>query len=295
MHMHISYALIRKSCQRNWACGCVSTTSCATQILSSSIHTATPSAILSITSVFTASLVLALPESHTASPQSPVLPPSPQKPTLGAKLGALFSLRRPARRHTAPTHSGHTRRALESLAGGVGMVEDPDPTSNNNQSKPTHTVPTSSVPPTTPPTTNDPLVPPSDTMISESHPPYTRSHPDSNPPTKANLKAWWNHFTFAQKAKREGEAFSAYRGAFVAFFTLSFLSFTLAADLLSSAVLLRSGQRPSSRFWETIEGKLKPRQRADLYRKLKWRVVRLGVHPRRGGQVVRPCFSLFYS
>ena len=219
MHMHTSYALIRKSCQRNWACGCVSTTSCATQILSSSIHTATPSAILSINSVFTASLVLALPESHTASPQSPVLPPSPQKPTLGAKLGALFSLRRPARRHTAPTHSGHTRRALESLAGGVGMVEDPDPTSNNNQSKPTHTVPTSSVPPTTPPTTNDP---PSDTMISESHPPYTRSHPDSNPPTKANLKAWWNHFTFTQKAKREGEAFSAYRGAFVAFFTSVF-------------------------------------------------------------------------
>ncbi|KIK10036.1 hypothetical protein K443DRAFT_80815 [Laccaria amethystina LaAM-08-1] len=91
------------------------------------------------------------------------------------------------------------------------MVEDPDPTSNNNQSKPIHTAPTNSVPPTTPPTTNDSLAPLSDAMISEPHSPYTRSHADPNPPTKANLKAWWNHFTFAQKAKREGDALSAYR------------------------------------------------------------------------------------
>lgn len=100
------------------------------------------------------------------------------------------------------------------------MVEDPDPTSNNNQSKPTHTAPTSSVPPTTPPTNNS-LVPLSDTMISESHPPYTRSRADPNPPTKASLKAWWNHFTFAQKVKRGSEAASRYRSAFFAFFTLS--------------------------------------------------------------------------
>lgn len=200
-------------------CGCVSTTSCA--LYSHPLYTATPSAILTIPSLSTTSLVLALPETHTASPQSPILPPSPQKPTLGSKLSALFSLKRPARRHTAPTHPGHTRREVESSAGGVGVVEDPDPTSNNNQSKPTHTAPTYFVPPTAPPTTNDSLGPLSDTMISESHPPYTRSH-DPNPPTKASLKAWWNHFTFAQKAKREGEALSAYRSAFFAFFTLSF-------------------------------------------------------------------------
>ncbi|KAF9467979.1 Rho GTPase activation protein [Collybia nuda] len=28
----------------------------------------------------------------------------------------------------------------------------------------------------------------------------------NTPPTKANLKAWWNHFTFTQRAKRENEA-----------------------------------------------------------------------------------------
>lgn len=36
----------------------------------------------------------------------------------------------------------------------------------------------------------------------------TPMHADSSntPPTKANLKAWWNHFTFAQRAKKESEA-----------------------------------------------------------------------------------------
>ncbi|KAG5646981.1 hypothetical protein DXG03_001704 [Asterophora parasitica] len=30
---------------------------------------------------------------------------------------------------------------------------------------------------------------------------------DSNPPpTKASLKAWWSHFTFVQKAKKDSEA-----------------------------------------------------------------------------------------
>jgi hypothetical protein len=30
--------------------------------------------------------------------------------------------------------------------------------------------------------------------------------PDSPPPpTKASLKTWWNHFNFAQKAKKEAE------------------------------------------------------------------------------------------
>jgi hypothetical protein len=29
--------------------------------------------------------------------------------------------------------------------------------------------------------------------------------PSLVPPTKANLKAWWNHFTFAQKLKKETE------------------------------------------------------------------------------------------
>jgi hypothetical protein len=32
-------------------------------------------------------------------------------------------------------------------------------------------------------------------------------HPynSTTPPTKASLKAWWNHFTFNQKAKKESE------------------------------------------------------------------------------------------
>ncbi len=30
--------------------------------------------------------------------------------------------------------------------------------------------------------------------------------PAAQPPTKANLKAWWNQFTFVQKVKKESEA-----------------------------------------------------------------------------------------
>ena len=29
--------------------------------------------------------------------------------------------------------------------------------------------------------------------------------PSQQPPTKANLKAWWNHFTFVQKVKKESD------------------------------------------------------------------------------------------
>jgi hypothetical protein len=101
-------------------------------------------------------------------------------------------------------------------------------------------------------------------------------------------------FYFCPKGEKGGRGPVCLSKCVFRVFHALFLSFTLAADLLTSAVLLRSGQRPSSRFWETIEGKLKPRQRADLHRKLKWRVVRLGIHPRRGGQMVRPCFSHFY-
>ncbi|KZT29820.1 Rho GTPase activation protein [Neolentinus lepideus HHB14362 ss-1] len=31
------------------------------------------------------------------------------------------------------------------------------------------------------------------------------AEPELSPPSKANLKAWWNHFTFAQKVKREAD------------------------------------------------------------------------------------------
>ena len=33
---------------------------------------------------------------------------------------------------------------------------------------------------------------------------YSEPNPPQ-PPTKASLKTWWNHFTFAQKAKREAD------------------------------------------------------------------------------------------
>jgi GTPase-activating protein SAC7 len=33
---------------------------------------------------------------------------------------------------------------------------------------------------------------------------------DAAPPTKASLKAWWNHFTFAQRARKDAEAHGHY-------------------------------------------------------------------------------------
>ncbi|KIM84162.1 hypothetical protein PILCRDRAFT_818484 [Piloderma croceum F 1598] len=50
---------------------------------------------------------------------------------------------------------------------------------------------------------------------SQPHTPPSTEHPDRStsmqseslsPPTKQNLKAWWNHFNFVQKAKKEAEA-----------------------------------------------------------------------------------------
>ena len=33
----------------------------------------------------------------------------------------------------------------------------------------------------------------------------TADDPSPLPPTKASLKTWWNHFVFAQRAKKEAE------------------------------------------------------------------------------------------
>lgn len=64
---------------------------------------------------------------------------------------------------------------------------------------------------TTPAVTSDDLASAREfTIVSRPAPPGRVSTMDSAglhpiPPSKVNLKAWWNHFNFAQKAKKEAE------------------------------------------------------------------------------------------
>lgn len=46
---------------------------------------------------------------------------------------------------------------------------------------------------------------PTETLSQSQEPEPMLSEPSQSPPTKANLKAWWNHFTFVQKVKKDAE------------------------------------------------------------------------------------------
>lgn len=105
-------------------------------------------------------------------------------------------------------------------------------------------------------------------------------------PTRASLKTWWNHFTFAQKAKREAEEKKGECAALVGF---------RARRLIASGD--SGGPRDTShgrRLREAPQGQPRLRERANFDRKRERGALCVGIHPRRGSKVVRLPYPLPY-
>lgn len=69
-----------------------------------------------------------------------------------------------------------------------------------------HTTPTTTPADDQPPSArNFPSFPRSESPTPILRRPMTTAEYPQPPPTKANLKSWWNHFLFAQKVKKEAE------------------------------------------------------------------------------------------
>lgn len=130
------------------------------------------------------------------------LPTKSDRPGFGAKVGALLRIKRLARRHTdprpaddphAPDHWQQQDHASLNLPVPHTFSNSPSPAASPSQPLPP-------LPPQTPMFSSAPH--------SSPNPAAMASH---TPPSKANLKAWWNHFNFVQKTKKE--AFEGpYRG-----------------------------------------------------------------------------------
>ena len=130
------------------------------------------------------------------------LPTKSDRPGFGAKVGALLRIKRLARRHTDPRPADDPHALDHWQPQDHASLNLPNPHAFSNSPSPaaslSHPLP--------------PLLPQTHMFSSAPHSsPNPAAMATHTPPNKANLKAWWNHFNFVQKTKKE--AFEGpYRG-----------------------------------------------------------------------------------
>ena len=118
--------------------------------------------------------------------------------------------------------------------------------------------------------TNPTFTPSSDTMQTQ----QTRT-PAEHPPNRANLRAWWSHFHFAQKTKKEGLGGPHRRTSASAF---------LSAFLL--IIWLSTRHRGSPCLRKVIEGESQICQCPNIHCRRQWQSLCMGLYPRSRCQMV---------
>ena len=99
---------------------------------------------------------------------------------------------------------GNTRdRSSRARANTIQLSPDEITPSATTEIKPRQTSPRSPAQSPSPARANSPLGPSSNSLMTTATVDQSAHAP--LPPTKASLKTWWNHFAFAQRAKREAE------------------------------------------------------------------------------------------
>jgi len=187
----------------------------------------------------TTSSILALPTTPKSAPTG-----------LGAKVAALVRFRRTKRSASDPSPSNPE---------GLLLDDSPRPATF-------HASPASSQVP----------------LPKDMHPPPSQQyhqpqdpHASTSPPSKANLRAWWNHFTFVQRPKKDVYE-EPYKGASC-----------VSALVRISRVLYSARQLGSSCLWQDSDRQSAIRKCADLNRKRQRRSLCVGLHSCRRCKVVR--------
>ena len=112
----------------------------------------------------------------------------------------------------------------------------------------------------------------------------------ANPPTKQNIKAWWNQFGFVQKSKKDTTVeYTYYQRMCLRAPHLSFWS--LLFPLTELSFVLSTRPSGSSRLWKTFKRQPAICKCSNINSKCEWRSLCLGLHP--SGRREMVCITSF--